>query len=139
MTDNPLPSDFDWVTARAQCSAAEMFESLRQLAQANVTTINACRGGADGQRPRFHLRDSEPSLANGFAVWDTFAGRRRAVLFQLRGDVIHIEATRPGHEFDATLTLNDAGQCRFKTAAEELDKWQVLRRALEWLFFEDRD
>lgn len=136
MPETSLPSDFDWVTARAKCSAAEIFESLRQLALGNVAQINTFRGGTNPQGPRFKFSDADPRKGRGFFVWDTFsATERRAVDFWLLDDVIRVEqsARTP---IDATLTLNDDGQCRFKVGTDELDNWQLLRRALEWLFFE---
>jgi hypothetical protein len=35
------------------------------------------------------------------------------------------------------VTLNDEGECRLKVGDDELEEWQVLKRALETLFFGD--
>jgi hypothetical protein len=130
------PSDFDWVTARAKCSVADMFETLRQLAKAGVERINTFRGGTNPNGPRFRFEETEPLPHRGFTVWDTFSYQRRAVDFRLRTETIHVSGA--GREvIQATLTLNDFGQCRFKVGYDELDAWQFLHRTLEWLFFTD--
>lgn len=108
-----------------------MFELLRQLARVNVDQINGL-----GTGPRFKFDDSKPSQGRGFFVWDKSSiNERRAVDFWLRDDSIRVESSGR-NPIDATLTLNDNGQCRFKVGSEELDAWQLMRRALEWLFFE---
>lgn len=134
----PLPPDFDWVTAREKCTAVEMFESLRQLAQVNVATMNSIRGGGS----RFRFTDTERQFGNGFVVTDLGGPfGARSVRFWLRADEISVEQstqfhrTRQSSSFLAYLTLNDRGQCLFRVGEDELDKWQVLRRALEPLFF----
>jgi len=118
-------------------SASEMFESLRQLVQVNVETINNFRGQ---QRSRF--TGTERQFGFGFAVTDAAASfNSRSVRFWLREDEISVEQSKQFHRqrqavsFRAYLTLNDAGQCRFRVGTDELDKWQLLRRALEPLFF----
>jgi hypothetical protein len=133
-----LPSNFDWVTHRAQCSAPNMFDQLRELAQSNVETANQRGSPLNGSRFRF--KDGEPSLRRGFTVWDVAQHDRRAVDFWLDGaHTIHVEPTHQNRRgsFTATLTLNDRGQCRFLVDSHELDQWQLLRRGLEWLFFDD--
>lgn len=135
-----LPSNFDWVTHRAQCSAPDMFEQLRQLAQANVETVNQLKAGPTPNASRFQFKEGDPSLRRGFTVWDSSQHDRRAVDFWLDGaHTIHVEPTHQNRRgsFTATLTLNDHGRCRFLVDSHELDQWQLLRRALEWLFFDE--
>ena len=133
--DRRLPPDFDWVTARAQCSAETIFDELRRLALANVERANALRGGTDPKEPRFRFKDMERSYANGFVITDSFASVRRAVSVRASGDTIHVEPTQ-GLEFTAVLTLTDAGDCMLRVGNAVLDEWQFLRRALEGLFFD---
>jgi hypothetical protein len=40
-------------------------------------------------------------------------------------------------KFSGSLTLTNDALCRLRVGDEELDEWQVLRRALERLFFTD--
>jgi hypothetical protein len=131
----PKPSDFDWVTARHKCSAAVFFESLLQLAKANVDTVNAAKEKSSG-RSDAYLQATVPGV---FAVARGVpgAGPPKVVRFRLeRDDAIAVEPHGvPMEGFQGTLTLNNEGECRLKVGAEELDLWQVLRRALEPLFF----
>jgi hypothetical protein len=134
--DGLVPSSFDWVTARAQCTAAEAFESLRQLAQTNVEQINKFRGGTSLAGPRFAFKDFEDPSHRAFTVFDTFGIERRAVDFSLVGESIYI---RPidREVIHPSPILTEGGECRYKVGAEELYAWQLLRRALERLFFAD--
>jgi hypothetical protein len=47
---------------------------------------------------------------------------------RVEGDGVHVV-------FFAGLTLNDDGECRLVVDEQQLDLWQVLRRALEPLLF----
>jgi hypothetical protein len=38
-------------------------------------------------------------------------------------------------KFEGTLTLTNEGKCKLRVGDQELDEWQVLRKALEKLFF----
>ena len=61
------------------------------------------------------------------------------VRFRLAEETVHVEATEllggPGVNFAGTLTLTNEAKCRLRVGEEELDEWQVLRRALARLFF----
>jgi hypothetical protein len=129
------PPNFDWVTERHQCSAMKMFELLCVDAERNVETINAL------------LLDQPSRLApvQHGRSGDTFFVARQGFLtqgvrFTLRKDRIVVESqnieTIDGH-FEATLTLDNDGDCRLqiKKTDEPLDRWQFLRKALEPLFF----
>jgi hypothetical protein len=136
-----LPSDFDWVSQRARCSAPQMFEALRGLAQVNVDTVNQLKGGANPDGPRFRLSDTDPTHRTSFTVSDTLQSEHKGVNFWIdHQKTIHVEPTHQNRRggFIATPTLNDRGQCRLLVDSHELDTWQLLRRALEWLFFDDR-
>jgi hypothetical protein len=61
-------------------------------------------------------------------------GVGRSVLFTVRGERINIK-TESVSEINATLTLNNDGDCRFKVNGQELQAWQLSRVALEDLFF----
>lgn len=124
-----MPSDFDWVTARGQCSALNVFELLKSDAQRNVAAMEAiakARGTSSGLQ--FHTNDG------------SFVITRRqftevGVKFILSVDQIEIESVGVDVRFTAGLTLNDDGECRLLVNNEQLDRWQVLRRSLEPLFF----
>ena len=67
-------------------------------------------------------------------MFDRYGTQRRATDFRLDGELLHVNPTE-GKAFQATLTLTDAGECKFKVGDDELYAWQLLRRALEGLFF----
>ena len=131
MTD-ALPPNFDWVTIRANCTALDMFARLRDLARRDTGLRNGYVGENQSE-DRFRYHDSE-SNEWAFSVWDRLGRTRRGTDFRLDAEVIHIEPTE-GEAFTATVTFTDAGECRLKVGNEVLDLWQVLRRALEPLFF----
>ena len=127
------PADFDWVTARAKCSAFDMFVRLRELAQRDAERRNVFPE-ATASTERFKFHDSEDRVKFAFSVWDRSGKTRRGTDFRLDGDVIRIQPTA-GDAFEATVTLTDEGHCKLLVGNEVLDLWQVLRRALEPLFF----
>jgi hypothetical protein len=126
---NEKPSDFDWVAARLECSAAKVFELLYLETLRSVEARNATL--PEGQT-RFET-------ANGDGVFSVVRRHRftgvAGVRFFLVGDEISVESQGVNVQFTASLTLNDEGECRLMVDGRTLDRWQVLRRALESLFF----
>jgi hypothetical protein len=127
MEKKQLPPDFDWVEARLACSALKVFELLALEAQKNVETFTR-----DPNAPRYEFVRVDGSFS--ISRRHGFQGVK-GVRFTLLGEAIEIE----GHGFilalTATLTLNNDGECRLKVNGQELERWQVLRRALEPLLF----
>lgn len=127
-----LPPDFDWVTARHACSVAAFFERLYAGAQHNVETRKLLR---------LELHDHGPiefSSTHGvFSVLRMLDVLKPPVVvrFKLEGPRIVVEGSGIDVQFSGTVTLNDAGECRLEVGGSQLDEWQVLKRALEKLFF----
>lgn len=132
MADIP-PDDFDWVAAREACSAAVMFETLRQMAIANVERRNATVS-AEQPNTRTRYRVLDHGRGRLFSVIDEWH-RNSVVDFKLDGERIAIMPS-DGDSFEATLTISDGGHCRFKVNGAELALWQLARRALEPLLFD---
>ena len=134
MNEQP-PSNFDWVTARAECSAAAMYEQLRDAARVNMKVRNAILNKSE-DKDRFRFKDDECG-GRSFTIFDSWGHKRRAVDVALKDDVIMVTSQLGDQTSESSLglTLNDAGQCRFVSDGRELDLWQVLKRALEPLFF----
>lgn len=133
MFKDEKPSDFDWVMARHECSPVKLFERLRLGAERNT----GARNRVEGERQN-GMKFGHDSHGDVFSVYRE--GRPGvAVRFRLSGDTIHVEATEllggPGANFSGTLTLTNDAKCRLRVGDEDLDEWQVLRRALERLFF----
>jgi len=111
-----------------------MFGLLKQDAEKNVETIKAVTKPQGGEIPvRFFDNDSSFGV-----IRETYKGEI-GVRFSLRQDAVSIEGQGVNVSFTATLTLNDEGECRFTVGGQTLDRWQVLRRALEPLFFRAAD
>jgi hypothetical protein len=122
-----FPSDFDWVTARHQCSVAKMFEALHLEAKANVETMNRLAP----ERP-WNFVDA----GGGFSVSRRTEFGQRGVRFTVNDQsAVVVTGHNAPVNFTASITLNDDGECRFLVDGQELDRWQVLRRALEPLLF----
>lgn len=120
---------FDWVKERASCSLGIVFEKLKLELEEDVKTRNALR-------PE-NAPYSFATLQNGdkFLVLLNSNQVRRAVKFVLGTTVISVLDNENEPMFEATLTLNDTGQCRAKIKGEEREFWQLRRSALEDLFF----
>ncbi|MGB8889071.1 MAG: hypothetical protein WCC87_20250 [Candidatus Korobacteraceae bacterium] len=126
--DKPV-SPFDWVSARNACSTRAVFDSLKLGATGDVKVINSLRG-----KPVFTL-ETAPSR-DLFSVVSQEGSPQRTVSFSLADTEIAVK-TSSGASFRVTLALNDIGECKVKIKGrdEELELWQVLRIALEELFF----
>jgi len=119
-----------WVRARASCYPEHVFKQIEVGVQDDIDVVNSDRNLEDPAR--FMLQKN--SSGNFFTVYRTVNRVMREVKFHLTKDGLHI-TTDAGEKIDATLTLNNYGQCRLKVKGEELEQWQVRRLALEGLFF----
>jgi hypothetical protein len=123
------PENFDWVTARSNCSLVVVFEKLKHQIGVDVQTRNALR--PVGLHYAFRLVDNG---SNTFAVLVESNFANPAVRFTLDADKISIAAS-DGPKCEASVTLCDDGECRLKIANQTYDLWQVRKMALEELFF----
>ena len=140
MTDQK-PPDWDWVTARNKCSAAVVYETLRRLAERDAATRNSQSDNESKGSGRFQLMDS-PAVARGFIVFDAWAPNdRKAVAVEVieQSTKIRIRPSFGQGETVYGLSLNDDGECRLVARGLELQPWQLLRSALEPLFYEADD
>ena len=126
MEERLLPPDFDWVSARHNCSVDKFFERLRLGAQSNVERRNALGSPVEGQRFTFTSSGSLFSVARGTSV---------GVVFRVVGERIYVEGNRIDVKFNGALTLTNEARCLLRVGDRELDEWQVLRLALEALLF----
>ena len=127
-------SGFDWVTARHQCSTANEFAHLRLAAKANVDTRNseALRATRGEKSPRFQFAEN----GSRFSVT---RDDHEVVDFELRGETIEISGPGvPGFLMKITTTIDHAGRCVLSSdGGQTLERWHVLRHALNPLFFHD--
>jgi|SRR5688500_5467551 hypothetical protein len=131
--EQQLPADFDWVAARNNCSLSVVFKQLEIEAEKNVNQRNAL-GNKKLEKDRFQFIPKE----NYFVIMRG-GSSSRSVAFSLKLDHIYVEpSSSGGQSIRATLTLNNLAECKLKVNNQELERWQLLRMALEDLFaFED--
>ncbi len=130
----PKDHDFNWVRARRECVVAVEFKFLKDSVKKSVDEF--------GEPRAFEVR--EPSPRELYVCRYNIAQQEYGVMFALTeeaGGNRHIEVinnTREG-SFKVTLVLNEKGRCRYQVDGEgEYLRWQIVRRALEPLFFPSR-
>ena len=139
MTNETDGRDFDWVTARDQCSLPNEFERLKLLVEENVRTRKRCMKKESVFDFTFHNGDASEFSATRSPISGVH-GSTQTVSFSLRND--HILVTDrwkiPERRLCLTLTLTDDGECRFLIDNDEGEylRWQIARRALCPLFFQ---
>jgi hypothetical protein len=127
---NGVPVELDWVQKRAACSLEKVFKELAVEIEDDVRAIN--------QFPRWpHEEPIESGLNRDGSILFVRRGQSvrpvvKLILGQTRIEIIDEVSNQT---LSVTLTLNDEGRCKLRIGTEELEKWQVRRRALEALFF----
>ena len=136
MNDNPDSHDFDWVTARDRCDVPKEFHKLMEFVEENYKARKRCLPDNHPYRYDFCKKDSD-----NFSVERTEGPLDQCVVaFSLKNDGILVgdSSNEPPWKMKLTLTLNDTGACRFKIDGKgEYMRWQVARRALGPLFFDE--
>ena len=136
MSDNPDSHEFDWVTARDRCSLPKEFHGLKELVEENCKSRNRCAPAHHPYNYNYCEIDSDH-----FSVQRTDTPNESCVVeFSLKNDRIMVGGSdsNPPWKMKLTLTLNDAGLCRFKVNDDgEYFRWQVVMRALSPLFFDE--
>jgi hypothetical protein len=118
---------FDWVTARSQCSLPNVFRALRFQIEEDVKLRNALR--PNNSPYEFSVAENGDEFTVLLEGKDLYT----SVTFSLTG---HAIAVRGDHQkFEITLSFNDEGECRLNANEKQCELWQVRRMALEDLFF----
>ena len=121
----PQDNNWNWVTARQECSLTEQFRCLQMQAERDVETRNAQCG-----KDEFYKVRRAPGTFVVFVNLPNGIG----VTFKLSEDEINI-APDNGTEFPVTVTLDRDRVCKFKVDGELLEIWQLLQKALEPVLF----
>jgi hypothetical protein len=126
----------DWVKARSNCSLARIFQTLAEVVDSDVQSVNSLAR----ERVSFHIntqatdkiivtRDREKGVAHDI----------RTIVFQLTNFSITATAKGPTGEatgmFSAVPNLDENGECLLVVSGDPFRLWQVSRKALEELFF----
>ena len=131
-----IPRTLNWVAKRAECSVRSMFDKLKDEVKEDVATMNQLLPQANEKRFSFG-----PSTLSKFSVQrvdDVMGIIISSIEFIVEGDAIVVrESDNSGTTelFSATVTLNSEGRCLCKVGNDELEQWQVRKRALEAFFF----
>jgi len=137
MSNEKAPTELNWVNARARCNLYEMFKALElgvrtdvEAAQALVSkhahTVFSVAMSGNKRFSVSRIDDPLVSIVTG------------SVDFVREHDRIAVSMTKENETkplFEASLTLNNEGECKLKVGGVELEQWQVRRKALEGLFF----
>ncbi len=136
---SPKDHGFDWVTVRAECSLAVQFERIKAAVKEDIVARNklVSNGGS------LHFNFSEREKDRMFYVTAHYNPKNSSsVYFMLNPSHILVQDNVENEIFRASLTLNADGDCRYKMAKGEDGtydgeylRWQVIRKALETLFF----
>jgi hypothetical protein len=128
MNTEKKPENFDWVTARAECSAGKIFEKLKLQVQENVKVRKSLLPSE-----RHYSFEFVEGGGTAFSVAVIGNDIHDSVRFHLGDEKIKVRSGNREYELFATL-CND-GECRVKMNGDEYDLWQVLKMALEDLLF----
>ncbi|HEU4893785.1 MAG TPA: hypothetical protein VFT47_19660 [Vicinamibacterales bacterium] len=139
MTPEDTSDQFEWVSAKAKCTAAVMFERLRAGVKQDVERRNALLRLDDGYRFEFSEEGEAFDVARLEGSRVVRANVAALVRFERAGPRIHVRSEDVDVDFTAILTLDPAGHCRFVVGEALYTDWEVRRMALELLFFDEPD
>ena len=139
MTPDDTSDQVEWVSAKAKCTAAVMFERLRAGVKQDVERRNALLGLDDGYRFEFSEEGEAFEVARLEGSRVARANIAALVRFERAGPRIHVRSEDVDVDFTAILTLDPAGHCRFVVGEALYTDWEIRRMALELLFFDEPD
>jgi hypothetical protein len=125
------PEELDWVNKRADCELEAAFRKLSEAVEKDVGTFNS----------RFQPKVGLEAVFKPREEFDTFSVHRRRnsdvlwVTFRRKSKEIEIEDECGVQTLNAIPLLTENGRCKFQVGGEELEQWQLRRRALEAIFF----
>jgi hypothetical protein len=121
--------DFDWVTARHECSLGAMFTRLRRGAEKDIELRNGLRQKGEPSKWVVEGRGDQ------FIVYRESQLGYKSVEFDRRQSSIDIHSPELDFSVSATLTLADSGECKLVVDGQQLYEWQLRKRVLERLLF----
>jgi hypothetical protein len=135
MTEKPVPLEFDWVTARAECSLYRVFKELREGVTQDVEKRNTCKQPDNPNK--WTVGAASDRAFSVFREENKFHPKFASVDFLLSDKGITVVGSgKNDSKFTAITSLNNEGRCIFKVGKAELEQWQVRRMALEAIFFD---
>lgn len=128
MADKKVPTDLDWVAVRMECSAYKMFKELKNGVREDVHKRN------EGRQNESVVFELGAESGKGFSVFRSSNAGTEAIDFLFENNEV-IVSDNQTTLFRATATVNDEGRCKFVVGNDELEHWQLRKKALEKLFF----
>jgi hypothetical protein len=127
-----MSEDFNWVLKRSECSIGTEFLKLQKEAKENAVFRNTQLDKDTG------IESPDSDKAGFFTVRRHEGGKNeQLVTFSLEATHIAVMDVAKNQEFKLTVCLNDLGECSFQIdGVGEFKRWQVLKKALERIFFE---
>lgn len=128
-----IPTIFNWVKARSECSLQRIFLCLAEVIDSDVKVFNelpSVDASISANRP------TEEKIVV-VKTWK-YGGTARSVVFDLTDRGIAVKSGSNGKPlFLAKPFLLQSGECKLEIegVAEPLELWQVSRKGLEELFF----
>ncbi len=124
--------DFNWVTARCQCSPGKVFEKLKSQVENDVKERESSLTQVQKVRYRFSFMPGQTSFS---VLVEGESGIHGAVKFSLTDTGVTVFDEQGALMFGADVTISDEGECKMKVDGEEKELWQVRKKALEQLLF----
>jgi hypothetical protein len=126
--------DFDWVSAQAACSTAQMFQRLLDGARKDVEQREKA---ASDREDRWGFEVHSDDEDHFEVARTTNSGKAGAfVTFERVGPRINITGDGVDVELFAMVGINHAGECRYFVGEVEYLGWEIRKMALDLLFFE---
>ena len=127
--ENKKPPDFDWVTARAKCSTAVLFEQLQADVEQDAARARELMDeGYSLEVKRYSDRMILVILADNLGVAES-------IRFKLENNAIMVTRRDDVEIMRGVPTISDDKQCRLLVDGKERELWQFRKLALEGLFF----
>jgi hypothetical protein len=108
-----VPTNLDWVAEKSKCSLIEIFRQLTEGIERDVQKRNELR--EEGERVKFTTRPNGNILNVYRESWGVDSPW---VYFKLEQDRIIVKDSE-GNAFEATVMLNDLGECKPEINGQE--------------------
>ncbi len=131
MTQN-LPDDFDWISARAECSPTQAFVRIRTEVHNDIKTRMAMMSEQEKTKYVFSITHQD------WQFWVAVGGPYvdKGIAFSRTPDGIDVhDVSSEKLLYHGILTLSNEGKCKLKVGEVEYDFWQFRKLALEDVLF----
>ena len=135
-----VPETFEWVPARAKCSAEQMFTLLGARIESDAVAMKEQLKNTNYQ-VGFKKVAADSFVVSKQYLESGFSFKGRNVLVKRTATGIAVDAldiqkeSSPRPLFEASVSLGLDGICRYEFDGQPLELWQVSKKALEDLFF----